>query len=100
MPLQQERAQIMRSATERRTTISPASPAKPRLRMQQAAAAGDREHAPAITLRADETPASINPGVREWGGGQSDDREVVPGQPQPVSGQRFPRTPVAGLGSS
>jgi hypothetical protein len=90
----------MRSATERPTTISPVPLAKPRLRMQQAAEADNREHAPATTLRADKTPTSINPGVREWDGGQSDDHEVVPDQPQPVSGRRFPRTPVAGLGSS
>lgn len=70
--------------------------------MQQAAEAGNREHAPAIlaaiTLMADETPASLKPGVREWDGGQSHDHEVVPDRPQPVPGGQS--TPVAGLGSS
>ena len=58
--------------------------------MQQAAEAGNREHIPAIlsafTLTADETPASLKSGVREWDGGQSHDPEVVPDRPQPAWG--------------
>lgn len=72
--------------------------------MQQAAQAGNREHAPAIlaavTVVADKAPASVKPGVREWEGGQSHDRQVVPDLPQPVSGGQLPRTPVAGQRSS
>jgi len=72
--------------------------------MQRAVEAGNREHAPAIlaaiTVTADEAPASVKPGVREWEGGQSHDRQVAPDPPQPASGGQLPRTPVADRRSS
>jgi uncharacterized protein DUF5994 len=72
--------------------------------MQQAAEAGNREHAPAILAAiiqtADETPASIGLGVRERDGGRSRDHDVVPDLPQSVSEGQFPCAPVAGRGSS
>ena len=76
--------------------------------MEQAARAGNREHAPAI-LAAISAAAGTTPrtetgsrqlGVWEWEGGRLRDHEGVPDRAQPVPAGHAPERPPSGLRSS
>jgi hypothetical protein len=76
--------------------------------MEQAARAGNREHAPAILAAitaAVGTPirkeaGSMQLGVWEWEGGHLRDHEAGPGRSRPVPAGHTPSLPAAGPGSS
>jgi hypothetical protein len=104
------------SADGRRTdllTVPPRTSEKGALAaMEQAAKAGNRDHAPAILAAitaaaspavgatAAKAPDSIQFGVWEWEGGQLHGHEAAPGRSRPVSGERPPRVPAPRPGSS
>jgi hypothetical protein len=76
--------------------------------VEQAAQAGNREHAPAIlaAITAAVSPAagkeagSIQLGVWEWEGGHLHDHEAAPDRSRPAPGGHLPRMPATGPGSS
>jgi hypothetical protein len=100
------------SAGEERTDLvtipPPTSEQDARAAMEQAAQAGNREHAPAILAVISAAAGSVTgrgagstqPGAGEWEPGQLHDDEAAPDRARPVSGGHPPCLPAVGARAS